>query len=51
VEILAHLLLLAAFAAMLLRRRRTALALFLFALLFTLFVFHLHVTDALPLSF
>ena len=50
-EILAHLLLLAAFAAVLLKRHRTALALFFAALLFTLFVFRLHVTDRLPLNF
>ena len=50
-EILAHLLLLTAFAAIVTRRRKAGLALFLAALLLTLLVFGLHVTDRLPLNF
>lgn len=50
-EIVAHLLLIAAFASIFQARRHLTISLFLAAVLFTAFTLRLHITEKLPLSF
>jgi len=51
VEIIAHFLLIAAFASIFQERRNLTVSLFLSAVLFTAFTLRLHITEKLPLSF